>query len=89
MIIYRVSQKKHFQNAVGAKVHWLNQKNPAPRVSRKYFFSRFLLRLSLIKPSQVMTMVRFSPTALNFGYFVLLVIFLGHPVFLSFSNNNG
>ena len=23
--IYRVSQKTHFQNAVGATVHWLNQ----------------------------------------------------------------
>ena len=29
-----------------------------------------------------MFMVKFSPTALNFGYdFVLLVYFLGHPVF--------
>ena len=29
-----------------------------------------------------MSMVKISPTALNFGYdFVLLVYFLGHPVF--------
>ena len=47
----------------------------------KLIFGRFLLRLSLIKPTQVMFMVKFSPTALNFGYdFVLLVHFLGHPV---------
>ena len=40
------------------------------------FFGRFLPRLSLIKPSQVMLMVKFSPTALNFGFdFVLLVHF--------------
>ena len=25
-IIYRVSQKTHFQNALGATVHWLNHK---------------------------------------------------------------
>ena len=35
---------------------------------------RFLLRLSRIKRSQVMSMVKFGPTTLNFGYdFVLLV----------------
>ena len=46
----------------------------------KLIFGRFLLRLSLIKPSQVMFMVRFSPTSLNFGYdFVLLVQFFGTP----------
>ena len=34
-----------------------------------------------MKPSQVMFMVKFSPTARNFGYdFVLLVHFLGHTV---------
>ena len=39
------------------------------------------LSLSVIKPSQVVFMVKFSPTALNFGYdFVLLVHFLGHPL---------
>ena len=32
-------------------------------------------------PKKVMSMVKFSPTALNFGYdFFLLVTFLGHPV---------
>ena len=50
----------------------------------KLTFGRFLLRQSLIKPSQVMFMVKFSPTALNFGYdFVLLVYFLGHPVYIT------
>ena len=34
----------------------------------KVFFGRFLLRLSRIKRLQVMSMVKFSPTALNFGY---------------------
>ena len=47
----------------------------------KLIFGCFVLRLSLIKPSQVMFMVKFSATALNFDYdFVLLVHFLGHPV---------
>ena len=45
------------------------------------FFGRFLLGLSRIKHPQVMSMVKFGPRALNFGYdFVLLVIFLGHHV---------
>ena len=45
------------------------------------FFGRFLPRLSLMKPSQVIFMIKFSPTALNFGYdFVLFLHFLGHPV---------
>ena len=71
-------KKTHFQNAVGATVHLLNHKLPAPLVSRNEFFGRFLLKLSLIKPSQVMYMVKFSPTALNFGYdFVLIVDFFG------------
>ena len=49
----------------------------------KLTFGRFLLRQSLIKPSQVMFMVKSSPTALDFGYdFVLLGFFLGHPVFI-------
>ena len=44
------------------------------------FFGRFLLRLSLIKSSQVMFMVKYSLTPLNFGYdFVLLVHFFGTP----------
>ena len=54
----------------------------APLVSGDYFFGRFLLRLSLIQPSQVILMVEFSPTSFNFGYdFVLLIHFLGHPVY--------
>ena len=48
----------------------------------KLFFGRFLLRLSLIKPNQVIFMIKFSPTALNFGYdLVLLEHFLGHAVY--------
>ena len=44
------------------------------------FFGRFLLRLSRIKRPQVMSMVKLSPIALNFGYdFVLLVHFFGTP----------
>ena len=44
----------------------------------KVFFGHFFLRLSRIKRSQVMWMVKFSPRALNFVYdFVLLAHFLG------------
>ena len=51
-----------------------------PLVSENQFFGRFLLRLSLIKPSQVIFTIKFSPTALNFGCdFVLLVHFFGTP----------
>ena len=40
------------------------------------FFGRFLLRLSLIKPSLAMSIVKFIHRAFNFGYdFVLLVHF--------------
>ena len=50
----------------------------------KVFFGRFFLRLSKIKRPQVMSMVKFRPIALNFGYdFVLLVLFFGHPVHMS------
>ena len=52
-----VSQKTHFQNAVGA----------APLVSGNLFFGRFLQRLSLIKSSQIMFMVKFGRTVLNVG----------------------
>ena len=48
----------------------------------KLIFWLFLTNLSLIiiKLSQVMSMVKFIPTAFNFGYdFVLLVIFFGTP----------
>ena len=44
----------------------------------KLIFWSFLIKT---KPDQVTFMVKFGPTALNFGYdFVLLVHFLGHPV---------
>ena len=47
------------------------------------FFGSFLLRLSLIKPSQVIFMVKFSPTAHNIGYdFVLLVHFFGDTLYM-------
>ena len=50
----------------------------------KLIFGRFLLRLSLIKPSQVMFMVKFSSTALNFDYdFVLLVHFFWDTLYAS------
>ena len=79
--IQGVPKKTHFHNDVGATVHWLNYEKPAPLVSGNKFFGRFLLRLSMIKSFQVMFMVKFSPTPLNFGYdFVLSVHFLGYPV---------
>ena len=50
----------------------------------KSIFGRFLLRLSLIKPSRVMfSRVKFNPTALNFGYgFVLLVYFFWDTLYI-------
>ena len=70
----------YIQGAAGATLHWLNHNLPTPLVSGDRFFGRFLLRLSRIKRPQVMSMVKFSPTALNFGYdFVLLVHFFGTP----------
>ena len=78
--IYRVSQKTHFQNAAGPTVHWLNHQWPTPLVSGNRFIGRFSLKLSQIKPSQVMYMVKLGPTVLNFGYdFFLLVPFFGTP----------
>ena len=75
-----VPKKTLLQNAAGATVHWLNHHLPAPYVSENWFFGRFLLRLSRINLPQVMSIVKFSPIALNFGYdFVLLVHFLGTP----------
>ena len=57
-------------------VHRLNHQWMAPLGSRKCFFAR-----GRIERSQVMSMVKFSPIVLNFGYdFVLLVHFLVHPV---------
>ena len=71
----------YIQGAAGATLHWLNHNLPTPLVSGDRFFGRFLLRLGRIKPSQVMSMVKFSPIALKFGYdFALLVHFLGHPL---------
>ena len=67
-IMYRVSQKKtHFQNATGATVHWLNHILLAPLLCLEIdFFGRFS------PGDQVMSMVKFSPIALKFGYdFVL------------------
>ena len=64
---YLVSQKKHFQNAAKARVHWFNHHSPAPLVSGDWFFGRFLLRLGWIKRNQVMSMVKLSPIAINFG----------------------
>ena len=73
--------KTQFQNAAGATVHRLNHHLPGPLVSGDWLFGRFLQRLSRTKPSQVIFMIKFSPTAINFGFdFVLLVHFLGHPV---------
>ena len=79
-------------------VDWLNHQWLEPFGPAKCLFGRFLLTLSRIKRPQVMFMVKFSPTALNFGYdFVVLVHFLGHPVvshcislmvFCLFSNKN-
>ena len=80
-------KKTHFENAIGTTVHWLNHNELAPLVSGSLFFGRLFLRLSRIKPSKVMVMVKFSPTALNFGYdFVLIVYFLGHPVCIRIMN---
>ena len=46
----------------------------------KLLFWSFLTKTSRIKRSQVMSMVKFSPKAFNFGYeFVLLVIFFRTP----------
>ena len=75
--------KTHFQIAAGATVHWLNHHLPAPLVSRDQYFGRFLLRISMIKHPQVMSMVKFSPIALNFGYdFVLLVHFFWDTLYI-------
>ena len=62
-------------------VHRLNYQWLAPFGPGKCLFGRFFLRLSMIKRYQVMSMVKFSPIALNFGFgFVLLVHFFGYPV---------
>ena len=52
------------------------------------FFGRFLLRLSLIKPSLAMSMVKFIHRSFNFGYdFVLLVHFFWDTVQISTSGS--
>ena len=62
-------KKTHFQNAAaGPTVHWLNHQWPTPLVSGNRFIGRFSLKLSLIKPSKVMYMVKNWPTVLNFNY---------------------
>ena len=61
------------------RMHWSHgAQSQSPVIGKtwawKVFFGRFLLRLSRIKRPQVMSMVKFGPTTLNFGYdFVLLV----------------
>ena len=58
-------------------MHRLKQHYPVPLVS-----SRFLLRLSRIKHSQVISMGKFGPTALSFGkdFFSVSYFILGHAV---------
>ena len=60
-------------------VHRLNRQWLAPLGPGKCFFGRFLLRLGSINLPQVISMVQFSHTTLNFGYDFVLH-FLGHPV---------
>ena len=57
-------------------MHRLNHQWLTPLGPGKCFFGRFLLRLSMTERPQVMSMVKFSPTTLNFDYeFVLSVHF--------------
>ena len=83
---YRVSQK----NAL-SEWCWSHSALAQSQVSStpcvwKLIFGRFVLRLCLFKPSQVIFMIKFSPTALSFGYdFVLLVHFFGTPCIFSAS----
>ena len=83
---YRVSQK----NAL-SECCWSHSALAQSQVSStpcvwKLIFGRFVLRLCLFKPSQVIFMIKFSPTALSFGYdFVLLVHFFGTPCIFSAS----
>ena len=37
IMIYRVSQKTHFQNAAGATMHWLNNHLPAPHLGHPVY----------------------------------------------------
>ena len=81
MTVQGVPKKMYLQNRLAPKLQGLHHQWLAPLGPGKCFFCRFLLRLSRIKPPQVMSMAKFGPTALHFGYdFVLLMHFLGHPV---------
>ena len=86
--VYRVSQKKWLIEwcwSHGAQAQSPVAGNPW---AWKMFFGRLIiLRLCRIKCSPVMCLVKFSPTALNFGYDFFSSIshfFLGHPVSSSY-----
>ena len=79
--MYRVCQNNALSVA-GTTVHRRNHHLPAPLVSGDWFFGCFLLRLSRIKRPQVMSMVKFSPIALNFGYDFLF----GYTLYISSSS---
>ena len=64
-------------------MHRLNHQWLALLGPEKCFFCRFLLSLGRIKRSKVMSMVKFSPIALNSGYdFVLLVNFYWDTLYM-------
>ena len=72
--VYRVSQKNVLIDAGMLLEPWCTGSITSGwhHLGLKSVFGRFLLRLSRIKRPQVMSMVKFSSTALNFGYdFVL------------------
>ena len=48
-------------------MHWFNHHPPVPLVSGDWFFGRFLLGLGRVKRNQVLSMVKLSPIAINFG----------------------
>ena len=73
-------RKTNFHNATGPTVHLAQSPISDALCVWKSFFGHLELRLGRIKPSQVMCMVKFGPTVLNFGYdFFLLVPFFGTP----------
>ena len=52
----------------------------SPVVGTAWAWKVSLTKINRIKCPQIMSMVKFSPTALNIGYdFVLSIIFLGNP----------
>lgn len=63
-------KRSYLQNAAGAMGQRTLVQSPKDGTpwAWKMLFGRFLLRLSKIKRSQVMSMGKFDPTALNFGY---------------------